>query len=95
MFVSITEKHLTLSDFLDREKRMVIAFHTEATRFDLFPDPRSNLTTELVALVGPEGGWSDNEIAFFKKNKIPLLSFGKHILRAETASIAVSALLLL
>ena len=45
--------------------------------------------------VGPEGGWSDSEIAFFKRNKIPVLSLGSQILRAETAAIAVSALLLL
>ncbi len=46
-------------------------------------------------LIGPEGGWSDNERNFFKKSKIKSFSLGTQVLRAETASIAVSTLILL
>jgi 16S rRNA (uracil1498-N3)-methyltransferase len=45
--------------------------------------------------IGPEGGWTDREIELFKNKNIPLCSLGKQVLRAETAAISASALLLL
>jgi 16S rRNA (uracil1498-N3)-methyltransferase len=45
--------------------------------------------------VGPEGGFSQKEINLFKKKNIPIFSLGCFTLRAETASIVVSSLLLL
>ena len=45
-------------------------------------------------LVGPEGGWSDNEKIWFDEKGIKSVSFGSQILRAETAAIVVSALVL-
>ncbi|MCX6717846.1 MAG: 16S rRNA (uracil(1498)-N(3))-methyltransferase [Candidatus Taylorbacteria bacterium] len=49
----------------------------------------------IAALVGPEGGWSDKEREFFKQKGIKSVSLGKQVLRAETAAIAVSAIILL
>ena len=40
-------------------------------------------------LVGPEGGWSPEEVAL----DLPRMAFGDHVLRAETAAVAVAALL--
>jgi 16S rRNA (uracil1498-N3)-methyltransferase len=39
------------------------------------------------ALVGPEGGWSENELQLFAQNKLPHIGLGEHTLRAETAAI--------
>lgn len=50
---------------------------------------------ELAVFVGPEGGFGDMEIKEFGENNIPSISLGLQILRAETAGIAVSSLLLL
>jgi 16S rRNA (uracil1498-N3)-methyltransferase len=44
---------------------------------------------KLAFFVGPEGGWSDKEKQFFKKNNFNSLHFDVGILRAETASIAI------
>ncbi len=53
------------------------------------------LVEAVAVFVGPEGGWSDKEITFFKQYNVPVISLGTQILRAETAAIAVSSLLLL
>lgn len=45
--------------------------------------------------IGPEGGWGEKDIAIFEKNNIPLVTLGAQVLRAETASMAVCAKLLL
>jgi len=42
--------------------------------------------------IGPEGGFSDEEIALAKKNKFHVLSLGKTKLRGETAAIVATAL---
>lgn len=50
---------------------------------------------KLGAFIGPEGGWSARELEFFREKKIPVYSLGSPTLRAETAAVAVTALLLL
>ena len=52
-------------------------------------------TKALGILIGPEGGWSDQELELLRDKNIPIISLGTQILRAETAAIAVSSLLLL
>src|SRR3989344_7176032 len=52
-------------------------------------------TKALGVLIGPEGGWSEQELQLLRDKKIPIISLGIQILRAETAAIAVSSLLLL
>ena len=51
--------------------------------------------TNIALFVGPEGGWSPAEIEHFKVHNIPVYSLGDHILRAETAAMAIASLLLL
>ncbi len=48
---------------------------------------------EITAVVGPEGGWEDSEIALAKENGFCVVTLGGRILRAETAAIAVTVLL--
>lgn len=47
----------------------------------------------LWNVIGPEGGWSPNEIEFFVKNKIPLVKLSDTILRTTTATIYASSIL--
>jgi 16S rRNA (uracil1498-N3)-methyltransferase len=49
----------------------------------------------LAVFIGPEGGFSEKEIAIFKSHDAQIVSLGPQILRAETAAIAVASLLLL
>lgn len=43
---------------------------------------------EVLVLVGPEGGWSENERAYFAEKELLHISVGDFTLRAETACIA-------
>lgn len=52
------------------------------------PEP---LPENLTALIGPEGGWSENEVGLFCRQGLQPISLGPHILRAETAAAAVLA----
>jgi 16S rRNA (uracil1498-N3)-methyltransferase len=53
-------------------------------------------TTGICLLIGPEGGFSENEITTAKAQGFQGVSFGQRILRAETAAIAgLSAVLAL
>ena len=48
---------------------------------------------EVVALVGPEGGWTDEEIGLAREGGWEIVTLGGRTLRAETAAITVVALL--
>jgi 16S rRNA (uracil1498-N3)-methyltransferase len=50
--------------------------------------------TEVALAVGPEGGWADQELAWFHETGWVAASLGGTILRAETAAIVATALLL-
>jgi 16S rRNA (uracil1498-N3)-methyltransferase len=49
--------------------------------------------TALTALIGSEGGWTDQELELARNSGIPIVTLGGRTLRAETAAIAVTALL--
>jgi len=51
-------------------------------------------TTVELLLVGPEGGFTPGEVGFLEDRNWPLLRFGIHVLRAETAAVAGAALLI-
>ena len=70
-----------------------IAFHPDGISFKQYRD--STNAVSFATFVGPEGGFSDKEISLFKSYNIPIISLGTQILRAETAGIAVSSVLLL
>ncbi len=51
-------------------------------------------TSQLVIFVGPEGGWTDEELRFAKENGAEVISLGKTVLRTETAGAVAAAILL-
>ena len=80
----------------------------ESTLISIFQKPETrNLTPNLLPstfrlppsyaiLIGPEGGFDKSEYDLFDRYKIPQISLGNNILRAETAAIcAVSQMILL
>lgn len=47
----------------------------------------------IFVFIGPEGGWSEEEIGLFKLKEALLLSMGENILRTETAAIVALGLI--
>ena len=54
--------------------------------------PNSSAAEETLLAVGPEGGWTADELPLFQGNGWISTSLGPTILRAETAAIAATAL---
>jgi len=80
---SAGENHSIVLMFSEREGKSL----SEATNG---LDPRA---TEIIAVVGPEGGWTDNEIEFAREGEWAIVTLGGRTLRAETAGITIVALL--
>ena len=47
----------------------------------------------VTAIIGSEGGWSDEELDQARAAGVPIVTLGGRVLRAETAAIATAALL--
>ena len=62
---------------------------TEKTLKQVLTDPRIPGSPDILFLVGPEGGFSQNEIEQAKEAGFISVSLGKRILRTETAAMAV------
>lgn len=52
----------------------------------------SSPINSLLAIVGPEGGWTDDEVALLVSSGAKAVSLGPNILRIETAAIALAAM---
>ncbi|MGE3771221.1 MAG: 16S rRNA (uracil(1498)-N(3))-methyltransferase [Bdellovibrionales bacterium] len=66
------------------------ALETERDTAPVFAPDRSR---DIAILIGPEGGWSDDEIALLKQHAaVKPISLGRRILRAETAALAACAI---
>lgn len=56
-------------------------------------EPPQDVTGSLLILIGPEGGWSKEEMQLAEQAGIEQVTLGPHILRAETAAIATISIL--
>lgn len=50
-------------------------------------------SSSLFVLIGPEGGWSKEELELAEQRGIEPVTLGQQILRAETAAIATISIL--
>jgi 16S rRNA (uracil1498-N3)-methyltransferase len=60
---------------------------------DSFSKEIESSPATVAALVGPEGGWADEEIELARENDWKVITLGGRTLRAETAAVVVAALL--
>ena len=61
----------------------------EGDDFSAITPPESG----LIAVFGPKGGWDDAELAAARNARFAVVTFGGRIMRAETAAIAMTAIL--
>ena len=71
--------------------RIVLAESEQQTFLRDVLEPHST-DGEILMAIGPEGGWEDDELQAFRKAGWILASLGSTILRAETAAIAATAI---
>lgn len=96
-FVCVVEKPINLIDirfdnydkfFILYERNLNLKHLYGCSEFSKIFLKENFLNLKKVAyLVGPEGGFDNDEIQFLNSGKAILLNFGQNILRAETASI--------
>ncbi len=92
----VINEPVKLTEFLEgpipKDFQNVLALHPEGLLLDREVLDREGST---LVFLGPEGGFSEEEIGFFKSKNIEIYSLGPLVLRGETASMAVSTLFLL
>ena len=59
---------------------------------DDFKKLKGGLSGSVGIFIGPEGGWSEDELKLFKEKNFKIINLGKLTLRAETAAIIASHL---
>lgn len=57
-------------------------------------EPTSEPTDRLTLLVGPEGGWTANELAQLREVGARVCRFGLHVMRIETAAVVAAGIIL-
>lgn len=87
-FVPIIPEIISLKD-VDKylSKHNYLAYEKEDNSFIDY----QNIDDSLTFVVGPEGGFTSEEVAYFNEKGFKICSLGKRILRAETAAIYVMA----
>jgi 16S rRNA (uracil1498-N3)-methyltransferase len=97
--IPIIEDPTPLSQYLQREtKAKRILLSEEERTISLHAciasaiDAAGNDLPEMIFAIGPEGGWTPDELKLFTQHHWQSASLGPRILRAETAAIATLAI---
>ena len=91
--VPTVESPQTFERVITREPREGVSRLLFSERGGAGLDSIAAAASSVVALVGPEGGWDDEELSLARAHGWTLVTLGGRTLRAETAAITVCALL--
>lgn len=84
---------INLKDFIPKKGELVLFLNKDGQDIFALNNNIENTNFEKInILIGPEGGWSDDEINFAQRNEFKIASLGKLTLRAETAVTVASYL---
>jgi 16S rRNA (uracil1498-N3)-methyltransferase len=72
--------------------RLLFSERDGESTVDAFENLPEQIST-LTALIGSEGGWTDDELAAAREAGWTIVTLGGRTLRAETAAISIAALL--
>lgn len=88
------ETPLRFDTFVEESSTAEILFFSEREGISLREIKNDSQPLSLTAVIGPEGGWDDTEIEMARlASNWSLITLGGRIMRAETAAIAITALL--
>ncbi|MCI0490293.1 MAG: RsmE family RNA methyltransferase, partial [Blastocatellia bacterium] len=84
---------VALADFLNATDGTMLVFSERGgvTIKEAIADAQDR--SEVVALIGPEGGWEEGELALMEDSGCLMITLGPRTLRTETAAIAAITLL--
>ncbi len=86
-------KVMNLKDFLPKKGEFTLFFNKNGEDIFVLNKNIENTNFEKInILIGPEGGWGEDENNFALKNEFKMASLGKLTLRAETAVTVASYL---
>lgn len=94
VMVPTVEGILTLNEVLPKCRNGMIAWENETGHSILNEFRRCEGCDEATLFIGPEGGFSAEEIERAERNGVRPVSLGSRILRTETAAVVGSALLI-
>ncbi len=77
-----------IGDHVDQNQSRIVFDPSATQRLRSF-----NNRSEVIVLIGPEGGFTDNEILQVKNAGFELASLGPRVLRTETAGVAALAII--
>jgi 16S rRNA (uracil1498-N3)-methyltransferase len=93
ILLSEIEQSLTLTDALSELSTATRVPHPSQPHLDVWKvePPSSTDGADLALAIGPEGGWTPEEMTLFTSHAWTHVTLGPRILRAETAAIAAIA----
>lgn len=90
--VPTLDEEIRLADMVKKYDMPLVAFDPRGTLSAR--DVQSMTLDKTGIIIGPEGGFTEEEISFFEEHQIPIVCTGKTILRAETAAVVALAVVL-
>jgi len=93
-YIPSINKPIKFNKAIEKNNNNSILAYVDENKFNLKSclDKIENETINIF--IGPEGGYTNKEILFAKNNNILISHLGKRILRAETAAITATSLIL-
>ena len=83
-----------LDGLLPSRRRIVAHPYERRTPSTMHQAPITNHQAPITLAIGPEGGWTDEEVALLEEHGFSRYSLGSRILRTDTATIALLAQLM-
>lgn len=90
------EPPLTFKEIIEKGSHAevkVIFWENESNPIGDILEGRKTIPEKVFVVIGPEGGFSSNEIAFAKERAFTSLSLGPRLLKAETAALSACVLM--
>mgnify|MGYP001193350599 CR=1 FL=1 len=83
-FFTLSSK-INLDKYNDRTQKIVLSPYTNKSLNDV----KLNFADPLTVAIGPERGWTKDELEYFRNNDFFEVSLSPSILRVETATVAI------